>query len=182
MKGKIMPTQISATVTPNGLNESWNGEFYCSYCDSEARSWSDAVDFGFISGGGVAWNSKTLRLLNNGDRVWVYVPGSGFVGVGRVTGPLATASTFTVMTPEGECPVLEVAIRGNYHRDFMDDPERCEYFVPVQWLQTVPLEGAVNEIGLYRHRSTVCKPITPIWRSTVERLKVKFTNFDHSST
>jgi len=22
----------------------------------------------------------------------------------------------------------------------VDDPERCEYFVPVHWLQTVPLE------------------------------------------
>ncbi len=28
-----------------------------------------------------------------------------------------------------------------------DDPERAEYFVRVQWLDTVPKNKAVNEVG-----------------------------------
>jgi hypothetical protein len=175
-------TQVSAAATPDGPSEPWNGEFYCSYGHSETRSWADAVDFGFICGGGGAWYSKTLQLLNPGDRVWVKVPGSGFVGVGRVTGRSQPASTFKVNTPDGELPVLDVAKRGSYHREFFDDPERCEYFVPVQWLQTVSLEKAVQEIGLFGNQNTVCKPTTPKWRSTVERLKEKFPNFGKEGT
>ncbi|MBN1509037.1 MAG: hypothetical protein JW955_19475 [Sedimentisphaerales bacterium] len=175
-------TQISAAATPDIPNEPWNGEFYCSYGVGESRSWDDAVELGFISGGGGAWYSKTLQLLGPGDRVWVKVPGSGFVGVGRVTGYSQPASTFKVNTPQGELPVLDAAKRGTYHRQFLDDPERCEYFVPVQWLQTVPLENAIQEIGLFGSQNTVCKPTTPKWRSTVERLKEKFPNSDQEAT
>ncbi len=175
-------TQVSAAMTPDGPNEPRNGEFYCSYGHSETRSWADAVDFGFICGGGGAWYSRTLQLLSPGDRVWVKVPGFGFVGVGRVTGRAQPASTFKVNTAEGESPVLDVAKRGSYHREFFDDPERCEYFVSVQWLQTVPLEQAVREIGLFGNQNTVCKPTTPKWRATVERLQEKFPNFDQGGT
>lgn len=176
-------TQVSASSTPDGPNEPWNGEFYCSYGDSETRSWGDAVEYGFICGGGGPWYSRTLQLLNPVDRVWVKVPGTGFVGVGRVTGHSQPASTFKVQTPDGsERSVLDVAIRGNYHSEFLDDPERCEYFVPVRWLQTVPLEKAIYEIGLFGNQNTVCKPTTPKWRSTVDRLKEKFPNFDRDNT
>ncbi len=170
--------QVSAAAAPDTPNEPWNGEFYCSFGASDTRSWADAVEFGFISGGGGAWYSRTLQLLAPGDRVWVKVPGSGFVGVGRVTGYSQPASTFKVNTPEGELPVLDAATRGSYHHQFLDDPERCEYFVPVQWLQTVPLENAVQEIGMFGNQNTVCKPTAPRWRSTVERLKEKFPDFN----
>lgn len=171
-------TQVSAATTPAGPNEPWNGEFYCSFGHGESRSWADAVQYGFICGGGGAWYSKTLQLLSPGDHVWVKVPGSGFVGVGRATGRVQPAATFTVAAPAGNVPVLEVAKGGSYHREFVNDPERCEYFVPVQWLQTVPLEKAVQEIGLFGNQNTVCKPTAPKWRSTVERLKEKFPDFN----
>lgn len=171
------PVRTQVT-TPPGLKEPWNGEFYSSFGHDKTRSWADAVEYGFICGGGGAWYSKTLQLLSPGDRLWVNVPGSGFVGVGRATGRAQPASTFKVKTAEGEVPVLDVAKRGSYHRELVDDPERGEYFVPVHWLQTVPLERAVHEIGLFGSQHTVCKPTTPKWRSTVERLKEKFPDFD----
>jgi len=175
-------TQVSAATTPTGASEPWNGEFYCSYGHSEARSWSDAVDYRFICGGGGPWYSKTLQLLSPGDRVWVKVPGNGFVGVGRVAGRSQPAATFTVSTADGERSILDVAKRGSYHREFLEDLERCEYVVPVKWLQTVPLERAVQEIGMFGNQNTVCKPMTPKWRSTVERLKEVFPNFDADGT
>jgi hypothetical protein len=167
-------TQVSAAATPNGPNEPWNGEFYSSFGHDESRSWADAVQYGFICAGGGAWYSKTLQLLNPGDRVWVNVPGYGYVGVGKVTGHVSPASTFRVTTPQGEVPVLDVAKGGTYERDFVNDPERCEYFVPILWLQTVPLEKAVKEIGFFGNQNSVCKPTTPKWRATVERLKERF--------
>lgn len=74
--------------------------------------------------------------------------------------------------------MLEVATRGTYHRELIDDPEKCEYFVPIRWAQTVALEEAVQEIGMFGNQNSVCKPTTPKWRWTVERLKRRFPNFD----
>jgi hypothetical protein len=175
-------TQISAAATPDTAKEPWNGEFYCSYGPSENRSWADAVEFGFISGGGGPWYGRTLQLLSPGDRIWVKVPGAGFVGVGRVAGYAQPASTFRVNTPQGERPVLDVAKRSGYHRQVVDDPEQCEYFVPVRWLQTVTLENAVQEVGMFGNQNTVCKPTSAKWRSTIERLKERFPNFDREDT
>lgn len=31
-----------------------------------------------------------------------------------------------------EQPALSVLDKAGYHREFVDDPDRCEYFVPVQ--------------------------------------------------
>lgn len=106
------------------------------------------------------------------------VPGYGFVGVGRATDRAQPTADFRVITPEGEVPVLDVAKGGTYHRELVEDPERCEYFVPVRWMQTVPLENSFQEIGLFGSQNTVCKPTTPKWRSTVERLKERFPDFD----
>jgi len=171
-------TQVTAAATPAGPSEPWNGEFYCSFGDGMGRSWEDAVQYGFICAGGGAWYSRTLQLLAPGDRVWVKIPAVGFVGVGRVTGRAQPAGSFKVPTPAGDVPVLEAAKRASYHAEFLDDPERCEYFVPVHWVQTVSVENAVQEIGLFGNQNTVCKPTTPKWRYTVERLKKKFQDFD----
>jgi len=171
-------TQVNAASASQGLSEPWNGEFYCSFGDSESRSWVDAVEFGFISGGGGSWYSKTLQLLSTEDRVWINIPQQGYVGVGRVLGPAVAASEFRVMKDGEERPVMQVAVRANYHAEFIDDPEHCEYFVPVQWLQTVPVSLAVREIGMFGNQNTVCRPKTPKWRATSERLKERFPQFD----
>ena len=173
-------TQASAADTPDGPKEPWNGEFYCNFGHGETRSWVDAVRFGFICDGGGAWFTRTLQLLEPGNRVWVKAPGHGFVGVGRVIGRAQPVTTFKVKTPEGEVPVLQVATGGTYHREFLNDTDRCEYFVPIQWLQTVPVEDAVQEkeIGLFGNQNTICKPTAPKWQYTVERLKEKFPDFD----
>jgi hypothetical protein len=171
-------TQAAVAMPAAGPREPWNGEFYSSFGEGETRSWADAREFGFICGGGLPWYSKTLKMLGPGDRVWVKVPGLGFVGVGRATGGAQPAAEFCVSTPQGDRPVLEVATRANYHRELVDDPERCEYFVPIKWLQTVLLDQAIQEVGMFGNQNTVCKPRTPGWRSTVERLKLRFPNYN----
>jgi len=175
-------TQISTFASPANTGEPWNGEFYCSFGDGEWRSWEEARKFGFISGGGGSWYSRTLKVLSVDDRVWVKVPDAGFVGVGRVAGSAQPAATFKVETPSGELPVLDLLKDGKYHREFVNDLERCEYFVPIKWLQTVSLSQAVQEIGLFGNQNTVCKPTVQKWRSTVERLKQRFVDFDKEIT
>ncbi len=163
------------TASPVQSSDPWNGEFYCSFGESKSRSWQDAVEYGFVCGGGGKWYSRTLQLLSPDDRIWVKIPDTGFVGVGRVTGRITPASEYKVKNKEGsEVPVLAAAKRGNYHSDKIDNPDECEYFVPVQWLQTVPKQQAFYEVGLFGNQNTVCQPTTPKWRFTVERLMEKF--------
>ncbi|MCY1463347.1 hypothetical protein D9M71_812280 [compost metagenome] len=75
-----------------------------------------------------------------------------------------------------DTPVLQAAKRGTYHAEYSNDPVLCEYFVPVEWLQTVPVEQAIKEVGLFGNQNTVCRPTTPKWRWTIERLKVRLLN------
>jgi hypothetical protein len=167
-------TQISAATAPERDKEPWNGEFYVSFGDSSSRSWKDAVEYGFICAGGGSWYSRTLQLLNPGDRIWVKVPGSGFVGVGVVTGRVRPIMDFMVTTDQGDTHIYEVAKSGSYHWENADNTEHSEYFVPVKWLQTVPAEQGVQGVGLFGNQNTVCKPTTPKWRYTVDQLKLKF--------
>ncbi|VDC33789.1 endonuclease NucS domain-containing protein [Pseudogemmobacter humi] len=159
----------AANASARGEQEPWNGEFYVSFGASHSRIWDEAVRYGFISGGGGAWYSNSLRMLAPGDRIWVKIPGEGFVGVGRVTGPRVAAADFEI---DGQ-PALDV-LEGDYHRALSTDPEKAEYFVPVEWMHTLPPTKAVQEVGMFGNQNTVCKPVTPKWRSTVDRLKQLF--------
>ena len=170
-------TQVSAaapTVRSTREREPWNGEFYACFGHSKSRAWDEGRRYGFICAGGGSWYSNTLDLLSVGDRVWVKAPGYGFVGVGEVIGPKAPITEFMIATDQGERPAMEVLRGGTYHRELADDPERVEYFLPVRWIHSVPLEDAVNEIGMFGNQNTVCKPTTPKWRTTVERLKERW--------
>lgn len=163
-------TQSNVAAVTAGPSEPWNGEVYASFGESPARNWEEARSHGFLCGGGGNWYSNTLRALAVGDRVWVKVPGTGFVGMGVVTGPRVAARDFVI----GGRPALEVLTAGHYHRNLIDDLDRCEYFVPIQWHKTFPIAQAFNEIGLFGNQNTVCKPRTPLWRSTVDRLRAPF--------
>ena len=169
-----METQLSSSEVATAEREPWNGEFYACFGHDESRSWEEAVRHGFISAGGGAWYTGTLNLLEPGSRVWVKAPNHGFVGVGRVAGSRQSALEFMI----GDQPALEVLKKGHYHAEFVDDPDTMEYFVPVRWIDHVPIEKAVDEFGLFGNQNTVCRPRTAKWRSTVERLRAAFPKWD----
>jgi hypothetical protein len=173
-------TQVAATNSaPASPKEPWNGEYYVSFGVGPGRSWPEAMKYGFVSAGGGAWYSNTLNLLAPGDRIWVKAPGYGFVGVGRVRGTPVSASAFTIKAVDGiERPALEVLESAPFIRPSLDDSDKSEYFVPVEWAQTVQLDKAINEIGLFGNQNTVCAPKTPKWRFTVDRLKEAFPDYD----
>jgi hypothetical protein len=171
-------TQINAAVSASskGEKEPWNGEFYVSYGGN--RSWSDAERLGFISAGGGTWYSRTLDQLEPGNRVWVKVPGKGFVGVGIVEEPAQQASDIVFSTSEGEKGFFDVISNGDYYRSVSSDPDKAERVVRIHWLQTLPEAQAINETGFFGNQNSVCKPATPKWRHTVERLKRHFTDWN----
>ena len=173
-------TQANVTATPKkkGEKEPWNGEFYVSFGPAAHRSWDDAVQYGYISAGGGTWYSQTLKRLSPGDRVWVKIPKTGFVGVGIVKESVQSLNDFTVSTPEGERHCLGVLEHTERYQLTADDPEKSEYFVRVDWLDTVTAENAVNEVGLFGNQNTVCQPTTPKWRHTIDRLKTHFPKWN----
>lgn len=97
--------------------------------------------------------------------------GYGFVGVGRVKVPAEAATDFKISIEGREQLAAEGLSGAEYHRRYMNDPEKMEYFVPVEWAQTVSLANAVDEIGLFGNQNTACAP-------KIERLKQAFPKFD----
>ncbi|WP_130626838.1 nuclease [Enterococcus sp. A8] len=170
-------TQATAGTSANA-KEPWNGEFYVSFGDPQSRVWEEARRYGFISAGGGSWYSQTLKQLQPGDRVWVKIPATGYVGVGIVQSAVEPASSFTIKTEHGEMPAIDVLKYSDLYRQNADDPDKSEYFVPVEWLETRSELEAVNEVGFFGNQNTVCKPTTPKWRFTVEKLKRYFTQWD----
>ena len=173
-------TQANAATssTRAGEKEPWNGEYYVSFGDTSWRSWDDARKYGFISGGGGSWYSQTLKMLSPGDRVWVKVPKTGYVGVGHVTEAVQSVNDFKVQTTDGEKPCLQVLKHASDYQKNAHDPEKAEYFVRVEWLDTVAENNALNEVGLFGNQNTVCQPTTPKWRHTVDRLKTYFKKWE----
>ncbi len=113
-------------------------------------------------------------MLEKGARVWVKIPGKGFVGVARIKGSRQSATEFKL--DDGR-PALEV-LQAKHHRDVGDDPELMEYFVPVKWLDTVSVGKAVREPGMFGNQNTVCKPKSKKWQPTIDKLKDVFRKFD----
>jgi hypothetical protein len=180
------PVETQAAAATSGtvnVKEPWNGEYYCSYGHGPTRDWDEARRYGFISAGGGSWYSGTLRLLHPGDIIWVKAPGYGFVGVGRVRSEAVEAADFKLLDDRGEeRPALDILSAASYHRQYLMDSERTEYFVAVNWAETRDLAQAVNETGMFGNQNSVCAPKTPKWRHTVERLKELFPHWSTAST
>ena len=157
------------TPAPVVSTGKWNGEYYVSFGEG-CRHWEDAAQYGFVSGGGGSWYSKTLNMLESGDRVWVNIPQTGFVGVGIVDSPAMPAKEVRFLVNGEEKTLAELPVKGNYLEN-PDDPEKAEYVVKVHWLKTVLSRQAVKETGFFGNQNTVCRPQTDKWNFTIKRLK-----------
>ena len=163
----IDPQETQQLVSTRGAREPWNGEFYVSFGENAERNWDDARQYGYISAGGGQWYSNTLNMLAEGDRVWVNIPKTGYVGVGIVSGERQRIDELCV---NGQ-PLTSLPTQIDYS-DFAAEPDEiAEYAVPVKWIYTVPTAKAFSETGLFGNQNTVCKPTATKWRHTVDRLK-----------
>ena len=159
-----IPAQPSSARRQKG---EWNGEYYVSFGEGESRTWSDAEKYGYVSGGGGEWYVRTLRMLEPGNRIWVSVPGKGYVGVGKVVTPATRFDQFKVNKNASTVPITEVDIQAPKALN----EENSEHFVGVEWIKTVNLQDAVRERGFFGNQNTVAQPRDPKWNFTVERLK-----------
>jgi hypothetical protein len=113
-----------------------------------------------------------LDLVEPGARIWVNVPGQGYVGVGRVVEPAQPITTFTLPDASGQPrPIWEVV---KNLPDRAKPEEQLEHYVRVEWIKTVPLEQAVKEKGFFGNQNSAAKPKSKKWPHTVERLKQRW--------
>ncbi len=171
----IDPGEAEAKVVEKRGREPWNGEFYVSFGIYEDQRWEDAVKYGFVSASGGAWYTRTLGMLEPGNRIWVNVPGHGYTGVGEVTGTVLTVDAFTVKREDGTAaPITQMPVEAPNMFNAIGDPEKVLHMVPVTWIKTVPLGEAIKEKGFFGNQNTVAKPRAKKWVHTVERLKKRF--------
>jgi hypothetical protein len=173
-------TQEKVNLPKESDKQPWNGEYYVSFGHDMGRHWEDARKYGFISAGGGRWYSKTLYQLSKGDRVWVNIPKTGYVGVGVVEEPAVMAKDFKVKTDKGYLPIIKAPLKLNdkdregFLKKLASDEEQAEYFVRVNWLFDFPINKAVSELGFFGNQNSVCKPRDSKWLFTIDTLKKKW--------
>ena len=128
------PTEAGAQRPSRRKRRPWNGrDFYCilGKVDNPDR-WSIARQYGLLNAGGGSWYWKPLQNLTPGKRVFAYVAGAGYVGLGRVTG---------VMIPARDA---EVEVNGQF-QSLLDQPRPQ---------RTVEGEGGLRRPGPDRNGRT----------------------------
>ncbi len=151
----------------------WNGEYYANFFEAKGegpggqklRSWDDARKYGFLSAGGGRCYWHPFLLLSPGDRVWVNMPGCGFVGCCIVNASAAPAASVKI----SGTPFFSLPLSGEYCRS--RDGEEGEYVVLVEWIKAVAADEAVSWNGRYGKQHTVCRPRQANWPDTIDRLR-----------
>lgn len=145
-----------------GKRAEWNGrDWFVSFgAYSGGRVWEDGRTHGFVSAGGGAWYSRTLRELPVDSRINVHVPQKGYVAVG-VTAGLAQRFDEALVDVDGaKVSLATMPLTGTYvHSDdgTPESDEMAEWVVPVRWLTTVPVEQAYWEKGMFANQNSACK-------------------------
>ena len=171
----IDPTEADSVSRRVFPEEEWNREYYVSFGESPDQQWEDARKYGFVCASGGSWYTRTLGLLEEGGRVWVNVPGHGYVGVGTVTETVVPIREFRVRQNDGSIvPLSDVPLVAPEMFMNADDPEIAPYIVGVRWVKTIPVEDAIREKGFFGNQNTVCKPTSKRWQHTIDRLKQHF--------
>jgi hypothetical protein len=168
------PQETESKVVSSRHKEPWNGEYYFSFGHGSERNWEDAMQYGFVSAGGGMWYTRTLSQLNIGDRIWVNIPQTGYVGVGKVKSTAKKADEVTFNNNGDRQNIYELSEKADYIKQFIDDVDNAEYIVEVEWIKKFGISEAVKEVGFFGNQNTVCKPTTQKWSHTVERLKKKW--------
>ncbi|OHE74606.1 MAG: hypothetical protein A2413_19075 [Treponema sp. RIFOXYC1_FULL_61_9] len=91
-----------------------------------------------------------------------------------------TVDTFLEDQDQEDYLLAAAVLERSEPRKSVVNPEKSERFVRVEWLDSVDEKDAFDEVGLFGNQNTVCRPETPKWRHTVERLKERFKKWEGS--
>ncbi|HEX8276731.1 MAG TPA: hypothetical protein VF615_29095 [Longimicrobiaceae bacterium] len=153
------------TLSPR---DEWNGrDFYVSLGEGTHRTWDDCRRYGFVSAGGGRWYSGTLKNLSPGHRVFVCIPGTGYVGVGVVRDRAVPVRDFLVDVNGSAVPILEAPLKAANMGEYADDPEKSEYVVRVDWMEALPIHQAIWEKDMFANQNSACRLTHAFTRETL---------------
>ena len=146
----------------NGKRAEWNGrDWFVSFgAYMGGRAWEDGRKYGFVSAGGGAWYSRTLRDLPEGARVNVCIPQQGYVAIGDVTGPAQRFESAHVTVDGHPMKLADQQLIGTYEHGEdgkAETDDTAEWVVPVRWHTAVPAEQAYWEKGMFANQNSACK-------------------------
>lgn len=147
--------ETSAAAKP-GRRAAWNGrDWYVSFGGD--RPWGDARKFSFVSAGGGKFYSQTIRGLPEGARIWVNVPGRGYVAVGTTIAPASRFEDAKVLVDGVWVPLAGQHLDGSYRHDPDAADDDAEWVVPVTWLDSRPESEAYWQKGMFASQHSACK-------------------------
>jgi len=153
------PTEVEGRTSKK--KRPWNGrDFYISFGVNEhdERQWEDARRHGFVSAGGGVWYSRTLNALEPGNRVFVHIPGEGYVGAGVVVESAQPVADFITSVDGQKMPILDdPGLTATNMSHDVGDAEKDEFLVRIDWLKTYPREDAFWEQGLFANQNSAVK-------------------------
>lgn len=160
---QVIERAVAKTKAP------WTGKYYVNAGhETNIRDWDDMRKHGFIAAGYGRFYSGRLDQLSEGDPIYVYQKGLGYIGHGIVTSPSVMAKDF--VTSDGQRLMdLDVKEPNIFHDQ--DDTENADYLVGVKWEKTVPIAEAKNFDGRFANQNVVCKLTHP---ATLEFLAREF--------
>jgi|SRR5829696_2566594 len=143
----------------------WRGDWYAIF--DEEHSWDDMQQYGFFSAGGGRRYSRPLDRLSEGDPIYVYHRGAGYVGFGLVKGKAIQARDFVI----DNVPLFDRQLHSNIVKRDPDDLDRAEYLVPIEWIKVVPVSEAKSFPNIFRNQNIICKLTEP---ATLDFLYTQF--------
>lgn len=161
--------QFSDEYEENYMQENTQ-ELYASFGISEnSRSWDDAIKYGFVSANGGSWFTKSMQIACKGDRVWVYIPQSGYVGVGIVTEESQLAKSAFFEVNGNKIKFTDLPLLGKYATETPINEQ--EFIIKIDWIKTFDVSTAIWEPGFFANQNSICRPQTEKWAYTITRLK-----------
>ena len=120
------PTDDKTARPSRRKSRPWNGRDFYMVLDriGDTGRWVIASKYGMLNAGSGSWYWKPLRNLTPGKRVFAYVGGVGYVGIGRVTGEMIPARNARVEVNGQLEPLLDQPeFAENRQRAASKDPE-----------------------------------------------------------
>lgn len=120
-----------------------NGIYFYNVGEGEHRNWEDYVRYGFISAGQRETFRKAMLGFSAGDMIAAYIPGRGYVGVGKI---LTKAKRIRDVGIKGK-KLLDYPLKCRNMGDNSESAEKSEYVCLVEWLKTVTRDQAWKYVG-----------------------------------
>jgi hypothetical protein len=153
-KDYIERKEFKQRTAANPVGE-WTGYWFANIGESEHRTWKDNHNFGFIGAGQGRKYSSALLRLSVGDRVYAYMRGKGYVGLGEVTKPACMIRDFR--TEKNDLPLLKAGLTALKADENCENEDLSEWVVGIRWIKTMPENQAKAFTGIFANQNVVCK-------------------------